>query len=500
MYECPNCGQNLKFDIARQQMHCDYCDTVMDPYAITEKHSAREVVDPAYTGTNAAKIDEAANAKPIETMQVHIYTCPQCGGEIVGDVNEAMVFCSFCGASTPLNERMTNIRRPEIIIPFKKTKEDCAREYKKLLTKAMFAPKELKDPKNISGFRAIYMPYWVYDFTRNAAITYSGKHCYHRGNYDYTDHYKVTTNVSMQYNGVNYDASSSFSDNLSQAISPYEAKEAKPFTTAFMSGFYADTMDVEPSVYEKEAKDIVCDHAADAIMQQQRSSKYTVEKESVKKALDPRTNKSVLAMFPVWFMSYKTTDKKGKERVLYSVINGQTGKAAADIPVDIRKYVIGSLILAIPLFIVFNMFLQLRPMFLSIAAAVISIICMISLYAQSSQIAAKEMGSDDAGLSSINKRNKEYKQALKTREKWEAKSIWKANAAFFFVPIILCALLILFKPVHDAYYYVTVIISGVCDCFMLTDIMRRYNKLATRPLPQFKKKGGDDSANITGNI
>ncbi len=508
MYVCPNCGQNLKFDIARQMMHCDYCDTVMDPYAITEKRGVTEYVEPTYTEETGpdgetkvvspnAEFTEAAN---VEMMEVTSYICPQCGGEIVGDTNEAMVFCSYCGASTPLNPRMTNMRRPEMIIPFSKTKQDCATSYVSLLKKALFAPKELKDPKQISGFRAIYMPYWLYDFKKQGPATYKGEHCYHRGNYDYTDHYSITTSVDMEYDGVNYDASSSFSDTLSQAISPYDTKYARPFTTAFMSGFYADTMDVEPSVYEKEAKDIVCDHAADAIMQQQRSSKYTVEKESVKKALDPKTNKSVLAMFPVWFMSYKTTDKKGKERVLYSVINGQTGKAAADIPVDIRKYVIGSLILAIPLFIVFNMFLQLRPMFLSIAAAVISIICMISLYAQSSQIAAKEMGSDDAGLSSINKRNKEYKQALKTREKWEAKSIWKANAVFFFVPIILCALLILFKPVHDAYYYVTVIISGVCDCFMLTDIMRRYNKLATRPLPQFKKKGGDDSANITGNI
>ena len=500
MYECPNCGQNLKFDIARQQMHCDYCDTVMDPYAITEKHTAREVVDPAYTGEAVEGENVEAGKKPVETMQVHIYTCPQCGGEIVGDVNEAMVFCSFCGASTPLNERMTNIRRPEIIIPFQKTKEDCAKEYKRLLNKALFAPKELKDPKNISGFRAIYMPYWVYDFTRNAAITYAGKHCYHRGNYDYTDHYKITTNISMQYNGVNYDASSSFSDNLSQAISPYEAKAAKPFTTAFMSGFYADTMDVEPSVYEREAKDIVCEHAAEMVIQKQKARDYTIERDSVKRALDPKTHKSVLAMFPVWFMSYKTTDKKGKERVLYSVINGQTGKAAADIPVDIRKYLIGSLILAIPLFILFNMVLQFRPITLVVIAAIICIACMVSLWSQSSKIAAKEMGSDDAGLSSINRNNKEYKKALKTREKWEAKSIWKANAAFFLTPLILCALLVLFKPVQDTYYYVCVIISGVCDCFMLTDIMRRYNKLATRPLPQFKKKGGDDSANINGNI
>ena len=38
------------------------------------------------------------------------------------------------------------------------------------LKKAIFAPKELKDPKFIDGFRGIYMPYWTYYVTQKAPI------------------------------------------------------------------------------------------------------------------------------------------------------------------------------------------------------------------------------------------------------------------------------------------------------------------------------------------
>ena len=59
-------------------------------------------------------------------------------------------------------------------------------------------------------------------------------------------------------------------------------------------------------------------------------------------------------MFPVWFMSYRNGD-----RVAYATVNGQTGKAVADLPVDIRKFIGGSLLLAVPVFILLNLFLTL---------------------------------------------------------------------------------------------------------------------------------------------
>lgn len=61
MYECPNCGGNLRFDIPTQSLFCDYCHTQLNPYSYQKDHDAVET----------------------STYDVNIFTCPQCGGEIL---------------------------------------------------------------------------------------------------------------------------------------------------------------------------------------------------------------------------------------------------------------------------------------------------------------------------------------------------------------------------------------------------------------------------------
>ena len=144
MYECPNCGRNLKFDINLQKMHCEYCDTAMDPY---EAENVRQVEEHSIT-TSAEGSDEL--------IEVKILTCPQCGGEIICEDNEAATFCSFCGASTMLEARYAGVKRPEAIIPFSKTKEDCKKSYINMMRRAIFAPKDVKSVSHVDGFRGIY--------------------------------------------------------------------------------------------------------------------------------------------------------------------------------------------------------------------------------------------------------------------------------------------------------------------------------------------------------
>ena len=51
--------------------------------------------------------------------------------------------------------------------------------------------------------------------------------------------------VDAYYKGLSFDASSSFSDNISEQLAPYDVKGMKAFTPAYLSGFYADTADVD---------------------------------------------------------------------------------------------------------------------------------------------------------------------------------------------------------------------------------------------------------------
>ena len=134
MYECPNCGSNLKFDIAAQQMLCSHCSTAVDPYSIQKEHDAEESNE----------------------YDVTVFRCTQCGAELLSEDTTAATFCSFCGSTAVLDSRIGKGRRPAHIIPFLKTKEDCKAAYASMMRRAVFAPKELKDQEYIEKFRGIY--------------------------------------------------------------------------------------------------------------------------------------------------------------------------------------------------------------------------------------------------------------------------------------------------------------------------------------------------------
>ena len=85
MFSCPNCGGNVKFDIPSQQLSCEYCHELFDPYSFENKTKDAEET-PSYESD----------------YEVTVFTCPQCGGEILSTDDAAAGVCSFCGASTIL--------------------------------------------------------------------------------------------------------------------------------------------------------------------------------------------------------------------------------------------------------------------------------------------------------------------------------------------------------------------------------------------------------------
>nr|WP_296486268.1 hypothetical protein [uncultured Acetatifactor sp.] len=388
MYECPNCGGNLKFDIARQQLYCEYCNTTADPYAVYKEKDAEEDIIP--TSDNSAKKEYKAT----------VFTCPQCGGQLVSEDTTAATFCSFCGSSAILDSRISRERRPGLIIPFMRTKEDCRKAYGKMMRRALFAPKELKKEEILERFRGIYMPYWIYSFEKRGEVTFSGEKIHREGDYVITDHYRLECGIEEEYRGLAYDASASFSDHLSNAIAPFDLKQSKAFTPSFLSGFYADTSDVESSVYRFEAEDMVIRDGCKCLRGNPVCRKYHVgrgeNQNTLRNAVRPFQSETELAMLPVWFLAYRSG-----ERVGYAVVNGQTGRATADLPVDLKKFLSGSMLLAVPLFVLLNLFLTITPVKILLIAALLALVCILISNVQITHILARESGEDDKGFSSV---------------------------------------------------------------------------------------------------
>lgn len=458
MYQCPTCGGGVRFDIASQKLRCDHCQNTYEPESFSTHGAAEEE-------------NEFSTTR---------FLCPQCGAEIIGDDNTAAAFCSFCGASTILESRISKEKRPDHIIPFKITKAQCTDLYTRMLRRSPFAPKALKDPKSIESFRGIYMPYWMYGFDYQGSFHVSATKSSRQGNYDITRYFDLSGNMDASFDGILHDASTTFSDDISESVVPYEINAIRDFHPAYLSGFYADTEDVNPNLYLNDADKLTQTYTSQAITGHPSFQGYHIDP-GRKTAPDAVPRPAKYAMLPVWFMAYRK-----KDRVSYVTINGQTGKIAADIPIDPARYAIGSLLLAIPLFLLLNLLLSLSASVMLILSAIIAFITAIVAIVEHSHMQKKEHGDLDRGLRGYKTRKPPVKKSHSALDAF--------SPTLSFASVVAAIAIVVIDPVSDYWFYAGSLFSIVASFLAFTRIIRNYNILATRKLPQFSRTGGDDHA------
>ena len=391
MVQCPNCGGLLKFDIASQKMKCDSCSSLFNPYAF-----------------------DAQGAEETTEYEVTVFKCPQCGGEITSTDETAAGFCSYCGASNVLESRLSKEKKPELIIPFKKTKQDCTAAFEHFIKKAIFAPKAYREAGRADSFRGIYMPYWLYDMSQRGDINIPTSTSHRSGDYIITDHYMMRGKLDTYYNGVSYDASSTFADDISSDIAPYSVKDITQFSPSFLSGFYADLADVDSGVYKETAIDLAQESTYNYLRKSSpmAGQGFDSPKETVKSGIRTNINVTRSAMFPVWFMSYRNRD-----RVAYATVNGQTGKVSADVPMSVPKYLMCALAIAIILFGIFQLFFTITPKVLVLLVGVIALISVLSYGSEMKKIVSLENYEDDLGMLERERKIEEKKRARTEAQK-----------------------------------------------------------------------------------
>ena len=323
MYSCINCAGNLLFDIESGKLKCSHCKSLFDTYEVSGGSEASEEYE----------------------YEVTVFTCPQCSGRIYSLDTQALAYCSFCGASSVLEGRLESMERPKYIIPFTVSEEDCKRIFTAKLKKESYTPNWLKNAEYIDSFRGIYVPYWIYNASQKGPVEVLATKTI-ANTFDKVNGYSVYGELDCDYHGVAFDASAAFEDDISEQLAPYDMRKLKPFSPAFLSGFYADVADVKEDVYMSRAEEIINKATTSFIDTQPELYGYNVEQPPY--ASDTyRTlmGKAELAMLPVWLLTYRRNG-----RVAHVAINGQSGKMAASLPIDRRKYINEGVFSALPLF------------------------------------------------------------------------------------------------------------------------------------------------------
>ena len=149
-YKCPCCGGRLEFDSGLQKMKCPYCDTTFDVETL-------EGYDDALKQDAKDDMHWDAAQQPWDDVQMGVYTCKSCGGELVCDENTAATACPFCGNPIVLTGRLSGDLKPDYVIPFKldkKAAEAALRNHmkgKRLLPNLFRSENRISEVKGVHG-------------------------------------------------------------------------------------------------------------------------------------------------------------------------------------------------------------------------------------------------------------------------------------------------------------------------------------------------------------
>lgn len=368
-FRCPHCGADIMFDPEKESMRCEYCDSIItiDEYNAT-------LPEKGYYTTNEL-------------------SCTQCGAVIYSTDNTMATFCSYCGSSVVLRNRIVKEKKPDYIIPFSISDKKAKEIYRNRIDSLLLAPKWMDDETNVSKFRGIYMPFHLLKYSYDGTYTGEGTSFSiekeHGKKYDVNRTYSIEeAPVSAEYESIPVDASSSFPDNMSRAITPFTKKKMVPFKEPYLAGYYADSADVSPEIY--------ADKYALAAKSKMAAEKATIHKVDIDTT--DLANKCELkqecdsALLPVWFLSFRN-----KNRISYAAVNGDTGELVADVPLDFKKYLSVSLVVAAAFSVILNIFFTLTPGKFLFAATFLAFVAFIMANKLLNDTYRRKMHYDDAG-------------------------------------------------------------------------------------------------------
>jgi len=261
-YKCPACTGPLHFDSATGKLHCDYCGS---SYEVSE-------IEALYADKNAAAASAAAKEEERRTSDavkdavdgwqpetsgaewggsesgVKAYNCPSCGAELICGDTTAATSCPYCGNPTVIPASVSGSLKPDAIIPFKLDREQAKDAFRAHLKGKKLLPKLFSEENHLDEIKGLYVPFWLFDASADADITYSGEkiRTWSDVDYNYTETkvFDLRRSGSIEFENVPVDGSEKMDNELMESVEPFDLTQAVDFKTAYLAGYLADRYDV----------------------------------------------------------------------------------------------------------------------------------------------------------------------------------------------------------------------------------------------------------------
>lgn len=335
-YNCPNCSAELYWDAAANALKCEYCEKQYQPAELdalaakpevskgSEEKVARETTDQDKVSDDSSKTENA---------DLVVYSCKNCGAEVITSKTTVATTCAFCGRAISLSDKLVGEFKPDSVIPFAITEEEAKNIYKAYANKGGLTPKAFRTSSVVKKVKGVYVPFWLHSYDENAKVMIAAEntHSHRRGDDKVIDHemFNVDMDITSSFSSIPTDGLKNLDDDLMAAIEPFDYGKLTDFNSAYMAGFYAEEYD---------------ENAAEKIVDAKERSKTANETEACNNA-GPYMEKVVVsynptyenveskyAMLPVWLFNVDY-----KEKLYQFAINGETGKVAGKLPTSIPK-------------------------------------------------------------------------------------------------------------------------------------------------------------------
>ncbi len=334
---CPACKAELNCDTNQKEATCASCGAEFEVEALLAYAAQKE----EKKSDNMTWDTQAGGQwQQGETDGLRVYSCKNCGGEIVADETTGATACPYCGNPVVLSGHFAGSLKPDLVIPFQVDKKAAIAALNNHYKGKRLLPKVFKDQNHIEEVKGLYVPVWLFDADADAQVEYEATkvHTWSDSDYDYTEtrHYAVLRGGTLGFADVPVDGSTKMDDTLMESIEPYDITGAVPFKSAYLPGYLADKYDVDAESSIERANERIKQSTEDAF-------RSTVIGYTSVTAVDSNVRlengRARYALFPVWILNTQWNGQK-----FTFAINGQTGKIAGDLPMDkgaFWKYLIG---------------------------------------------------------------------------------------------------------------------------------------------------------------
>lgn len=332
-YKCPSCGAPLSYSTETHDFACEFCGS----------HFTKQTLDKPMEGSTEETFprdeespEEAAEKQRRFGDENRLYMCPSCGASVITDSElDASAECYYCHSPVVLSGRLSGEFRPNLIIPFKKTRSEAITQFNNWIAKKkFFLAKGFGSPESLNKIQGIYIPFWLADCGVEGKITADCfKHVsrIRKGDYTYVTEAKsfVVREGSMVFRRVPADASSRADDALMDSIEPFDYSKLEPFDMSYLSGHSAQRYDVDKEQVFPRINTRVLEAAEESI----RASIVGYDRVNViSKDIKINNLNYKQAMFPMWFLTFFY-----KNKLYYFAMNGQTGKFGGLLPINKGK-------------------------------------------------------------------------------------------------------------------------------------------------------------------